>query len=184
MQSIAEAAPALRAAGLVGVWKTDVVEGRSILDEGAAALLAGNVGLSGRPLPLEVALGATHPDDQTWLFEHIRRVRQTGGPFSAEFRVVTSTGDVRWVLNRGTLSTDDSGAMKGLGAYIDTTDSHNTDLISAAFLSRVGEDPLAHAADRCLETHMALASGGYTGLRRITEMLLFAIGRALAQRQN
>jgi hypothetical protein len=184
MQSIAEAAPALRAAGLIGVWDTDVVAGRSILDKGAAALLAGNVGLAGQPLPLEVALGATHPDDRTWLFERIRRVRQTGGPFSAEFRVLTSTGDVRWVLNRGSITPDNSGAMKGLGAYIDTTDTHSTPFIPAAFLNRVGEDPLAHAADRCLETHMALGSGGYTDLRRITEMLLLGIGRALAQRQN
>ncbi|KQP79271.1 diguanylate cyclase [Methylobacterium sp. Leaf113] len=184
MQSIAEAAPALRAAGLVGVWNTDVVAGKSILDAGAAALLAGNIGLAGRPIPLEVALGATHPDDKAWLFARIRRVRQMGGVFSAEFRVVTATGDVRWVLNRGTLAPDTSGAMKGLGAYIDTTDSHNTRFVSAGSLAQVGEDPLAHAADRCLETHSALAAGGYTNLRRITETLLLGIGRALAQRHT
>ena len=34
--------PALQAAGLIGVWSTNVVAGRSVLDEGAAAILAGN----------------------------------------------------------------------------------------------------------------------------------------------
>ncbi len=56
MFSIAGMDPALRAAGLIGTWGTSVAAGRSVLDHGAAELLAGNASLAGQPLPLEAAL--------------------------------------------------------------------------------------------------------------------------------
>ena len=182
MFSIAGMDPALRAAGLIGTWKTNVAAGRSVLDEGAAALLSGNVALAGQPLPLEAALARTHPDDRDWVFERIRRVRQTGGPFSAEFRILTETGQVRWVLNRGALTRDDTGAMQGRGAYIDTTDAHRGPFISAVALDRDTEDELDLAADHCIEAHAALERGGHLDLHRLSEALLFGIGRALALR--
>lgn len=182
MFSIAGMDPALRAAGLIGTWGTNVAAGRSVLDEGAAALLAGNAALAGQPLPLEAALARTHPDDRDWVFERIRRVRQTGGPFSAEFRILTETNEVRWVLNRGTLTRDGAGAMQGRGAYIDTTDTHRGPFISAASLDQDAGDALATAADRCIEAHAALERGGHLDLRRLSETLLFGIGRALARR--
>jgi hypothetical protein len=183
MLSIATAVPALHAAGVIGVWNTNVVAGRSILDEGAATLLAGNASLAGHPIPMEIALGCTHPEDRAWVFERIRIVRQTGGPFSAEFRVLTSTADVRWVLNRGALTRDGAGTMTGLGAYIDTTDSHRSPFITPTSVDQETDDPLLLAADRCLAAHAALQSGGHVDLRLRTEMLLSGIGRALARRQ-
>lgn len=183
MVSMTASVPALRAAGLIGIWNTDVAAGRSVLDEGAAAVLAGNASLAGQPLPLEAALGRTHPDDRDWVFERIRRVRRTGGPFSAEFRILTESGEVRWILNRGTLSHNESGVMQGLGAYIDTTDSHRRSAISAALLTTVVEDPLFVAADHCLEAHTALKQGTLVDLRTLSETLLMGIGRAIARRR-
>lgn len=175
---------ALIAAGFVGTWNTNVVAGRSILDEGAASLLAGNISLAGKPLPLEAALACTHPEDRTWVFERIRQVRQTGGPFSAEFRVITATGDIRWVLNRGTLVHDHTGMMQGSGAYIDTTDTHAGAFIPAASLPQIKDDPLITAADRCIEAHAAIQRSDRPDLRYLTEALLSGIGRALAQRRG
>lgn len=68
--------------------------------------------------------------------------------------------------------------MQGMGIYIDTTDSHRTIGIPTA----VVEEPLIRAADHCLEAHAALKSGGYADLGRVSEMLLFSIGRAIANR--
>jgi hypothetical protein len=118
------AADALQAAGFVGVWDTDVRAGRSVLDSGAASLMAGDPGLAGTPLPLDAALGRIHPADRDWVFGRIRHVRHTGGPVSLEFRVVTGTGETRWILNRGCLSPDSDGRLHGRGAYIDVTDLH------------------------------------------------------------
>ncbi len=115
---------ALQAAGLIGTWNTDVKAARSVLDSGAAALLAGDVGLAGQPLPLEIALQRAHPDSRDWVFDRIRRMRRTGGPFSAEFRVETPTHHVKWVLTLGILAPDEAGMMRGPGCYIDTTSTH------------------------------------------------------------
>lgn len=110
------ATSALQDAGFVGTWDTDVLAGRSVLDAGAATLLSGNPSFAGKPLPLDVALGRIHPEDRGWVFDRIRKVRRTGGLVSLEFRVLSATGEVRWILNRGRLAPDTGGALRGRGA--------------------------------------------------------------------
>jgi hypothetical protein len=173
------AVPALQAAGFVGIWNTDVPAGRSVLDAGAATLLAGNASLAGHPLPLDVALGQIHPEDRRWVFGKIGRVRQTGGPVSLEFRVLTVTGEIRWILNRGCLAVDATGVLQGRGAYIDVTDLYDRPAQSPA-----GAKPehLEAAADHCIQAHAALERDGDSYLRMISGMLLLGIGRALARR--
>lgn len=175
--------PGLMAAGFVGTWDTDVGAGRSVLDKGAAILLAGNAKLAGEGLSLEVALSRTHPDDRGWLFDRIRRVRTTGGPFSAEFRILSDTGSVRWILCRGSLKPDQFGIMRGNGAYIETTDSHQEFFMPIILTEISEEDPLIVAADKSIEVHAALKRGEMHDLRKISDVLLFGIGRAIAQRR-
>lgn len=178
---------ALQAAGLVGTWSTDVQARRSILDDGAAALLAGDAGLAGQPLPLEIALQRTHRDDRDWVFDRIRRMRRTGGPFSAEFRVETATGDVRWVLNLGALTPDEAGSMQGRGCYIDTTSAHAKPFWQGGSAKQQEvelPDPLIVASDRSLEAHAAIIQTNDFTLRHASEALLWLMGRALAQRQR
>ncbi|AIQ89398.1 PAS domain-containing protein [Methylobacterium oryzae CBMB20] len=90
--------------------------------------------------------------------------------------------EVRWVLNRGALTPDKTGAIQGCGAYIDTTDAHRDTFISAASLSQDTVSTLDVAADHCIAAHAALERGGHFDLHRISEMLLFGIGQALARR--
>lgn len=175
------ALPALQAAGFVGTWDTDVPAGRSVLDTGAAAVLAGNRDLAGQALPLEIALRRVHPEDRDWVFGSIRRVRQAGGPVSLEFRIVTGTGETRWILNRGCLTPDAAGTLHGCGAYIDVTDLHGR---SGPLPNGSGSAPPDHldaAADHCIQAHAALERHGDTYLRMISRMLLLGIGRALVR---
>jgi hypothetical protein len=170
---------ALQAAGIVGTWNTDVPAGLSRLDEGAAALLAGNPDLAGKPIPLDIAFARIHPDDREWVFAWVRRVREIGGPIAAEFRVVATTGEVRWILNRGYLRPDANGAMRGYGTYIDTTDAHRTPE-PPILPSEV--DPLHQAADHCIQAHAAIRRSGNTHLALVMNMLLLEIGCVLARR--
>lgn len=176
--------PALRAAGFIGVWNTDVSAALSVLDEGAASVMAGDAQLAGKPLTLDIALKQTHPTDQTWVFERIKRVRHTGGSFSAEFRVLTLDGDVRWVLTRGILAPDEAGAMRGRGVYIDTTDSHEGPFLPGDVIEISESDPLISAADRSLEAHTAIIQTEHRKLRRLSERLLSEIGYVLARRMR
>lgn len=179
-----EISPALKAAGIIGTWNTDVPAALSILDEGAAQLLAGNVELAGRPVPLEAALGRIHPDDRDGVFGRIRRVRRTGGSTSTEFRIVTETGEVRRILNRGYLSPDANGVMRGRGAYIDTTDSHHGPFLVVGAEQPDKPDPLIEAVDRCIDAHKAVGRVGQGNLIRLSELMLFEIGRTLARRRD
>ncbi|MEE7505025.1 PAS domain-containing protein [Methylobacterium mesophilicum] len=180
------AASALQAAGFVGIWDTDVRAGRSVLDTGAASLMAGDPGLAGTPLPLDAALGRIHPADRDWVFGRIRHVRQTGGPVSLEFRVVTGTGETRWILNRGCLTADPDGLLHGRGAYIDVTDLHRhgiqTGVMEGEVGGAAGGADLNAAADHGIQIHAALERHGDPFLRSVSGMLLLGIGRALARR--
>lgn len=175
---------ALDAAGIVGTWDTDVPAGLSLLDEGAATLLAGNRALAGKPIPLDVAFGRIHPDDREWVFAAVRRVRQTGGPIAIEFRVLAAAGEIRWVLNRGHLTPDATGAMRGYGAYIDTTETRRGSPFLTPLETPMEADPLHLAADHCMRAHAAIRRSGDTYLAVLVDMLLFRIGRILARKQS
>lgn len=179
---------ALEAAGLVGTWITDVAAGLSVLQGRAAAVLSGDADLEGRPVVMDVALGRIHPEDRDWVFGRIRQVRSTGGPFSAEFRILGADGGVRWILNRGQIRPDATGAMRGCGAYIDTTESHRHAMFPATrptiprMVPRGLQDPLDEAAEQCLRAHEAVGRSGQRPLRLLADMLLMEVGRALARR--
>ena len=108
MQLASDAVAALQAAGFVGTWDTDVPAGRSVLDSGAATLLAGNPSLAGQPLSLETALGRVHPEDRDWVFGKIRHVRQTGAAKSAGSSTGASWGATNWAPCTGVAPTSTS----------------------------------------------------------------------------
>ena len=181
-------AAALEAAGLVGTWVTDVGAGLSVIEGRAADLLAGDADLAGRAITLDFALRCIHPEDRDRIFGQIRRVRASGGPFSAEFRVINCGGNVRWILNRGRVERDRDGAMRGCGAYLDITDQRRNPVVvpfdapAAQIIPRGLQDPLDQAAEQCLRAHEAVARSGHGSLRLFADMLLLEVGRALAGR--
>ena len=183
MELASDAVDALQAAGFVGTWDTDVPAGQSVLDAGAATLLAGNPSLAGQPLSLETALGRVHPEDRDRVFGRIRRVRQIGGPVSLEFRVLSGSGEVRWILNRGFLGTGRSGTLRGRGAYLDITDLYERSTPLSNGADPLQSSPLEAAADHGIEAHAALERHGDTYLQTISRMLLLEIGRTLAGRR-
>jgi hypothetical protein len=172
---------ALQAAGIVGTWNTDVGAGLSLLDEGAATLLAGNAKLAEQPISLEVAFACIHPEDRDWVFAWVRHARQAGGPIAAEFRILTSSGEVRWILNRGYLSRDTAGVMRGYGIYIDTTATRQAVSVPPAVTSG-DEDPIHQAADHGLRAHAAIRRSGDPYLTVLANAFLMGIGYALARR--
>jgi PAS domain S-box-containing protein len=52
-----------------------------------------------------------HPDDRARIREEYDRVEQTGGPFHADYRMYTRTGEIRWFRDEATLVRDDEGAL-------------------------------------------------------------------------
>ncbi|MCJ2066256.1 PAS domain-containing protein [Methylobacterium sp. J-088] len=177
------AGPALQAAGFIGTWNTDVPAGRSVLDLGAASVLAGNPGLVGKPVPLDVALGRIHPEDRDRVFDTIQRLRQAGGSVAIAFRILTGAGETRWILNQGHLAPDETGRLHGCGAYIDITEFHGGWASPRSGVLGPAET-LDAAADHCIQAHTALERHGDASLHMLSRMLLLGVGRALAQRAS
>jgi PAS domain S-box-containing protein len=52
-----------------------------------------------------------HPEDRTRIREEYDRIERTGGPFHADYRMYTRTGEIRWFRDEATLVRDDEGAL-------------------------------------------------------------------------
>ena len=170
----------------IGRWEDDV----------EANLIRGDVVMAhlfGLP-PEDMADGITlaqmlsmfHPEDRAADTAHQRRVREDGGSFAWEHRVVTPAGEVRWILARGQFVRDANGRVRGSGVVIDMTDTrvHDTGPGSAAFLAADGGGPpLERMADRILdawEMSSGVDSNDWARLRPLFEKLLFELGRQIA----
>ncbi len=50
-----------------------------------------------------------HPDDRMRVRQEYERIERTGGPFEAEYRMYTRTGDIRWFRDEAALIRDHAG---------------------------------------------------------------------------
>ena len=67
-------------------------------------------------------LARCHPEDRLRTLESLQSAVDTCGDFSAEYRVVLPTGEMRWVQGRGRALADEAGvAVRLLGVAYDTT---------------------------------------------------------------
>jgi PAS domain S-box-containing protein len=75
--------------------------------------------------PVEVADGIDfyHPDDRDAIETAFERLRTEGEPYDLELRIVTATGETRWVRAIGDPQFDDAGDVVGaLGLFQDITE--------------------------------------------------------------
>ena len=171
---------ALDASGVIGAWSWSSRSDRCTLDAGAAAVLAGNSGLAGRPVPLETAKACVHPDDRPALFRHFRALRERGGLFVAEYRTISPSGRVRRILDRGRVAGGASTRRYGHGIIIDVTEGMPG---AGARIGRTVDpaDALAAAVDHAIDCRDALASVNDSELRLLVDMLLLSLGQKIAR---
>ena len=176
---------ALDASGVVGTWDWDVVRRTARYDQGAALLLAGDPDLAGQPLPFDAATAGIHPEDRGWLNAETKRAIAAGGLILAEYRVVTADRGTRWLLSRGRVYRDPHGRpVRCKGILIDITESRDE---TRGYLARTdlsGDDPASRAAACCLEARHLLTEHAPSRLRLLLDLILFEIGRHLAQRSQ
>ncbi len=174
---------ALQASGVVGTWAWIVSCDRVVLDEAAAAIIAGDAELANRELTLDEAKARRHPEDRGWVFDRLKRLGETGGLLVAEYRVVTPTGQERWILDRGRVERDPAtGVMRGHGMLIDVTESRVTDRPYVA----IGPET-ACAVERAVEHCMAaraLVMEESPHLRLLLDMALLDLGRQLGKAEG
>jgi PAS domain S-box-containing protein len=106
-----------------------------------------------------------HPDDSDWVAEECERTNQTGEPFSAEYRMCTPDGEVRWVRDEAVLVRGGDGRpLFWQGILTDLTATQLTAVRLAEALDR--EQNAAHQMAAALERERAAAEH----LRAVDEM--------------
>ena len=171
----------------IGLWEDDVPADRIRGDAIMAAMYGISDAEAERGLTWSHLSSLFHPDDlQADPIAH-RHVRQDGGLFVWEHRIVPAPGVVRWVLARGHFERDANGRMCGRGIVIDITDTRMDGIVDgpAQFLAayEASGAPLEQIADRAIELCgmiRALDPEEATHLRVLIEALLHELGRQLA----
>ena len=73
--------------------------------------------------PYESFLALVHPRDRSRVDAVHRRLLESGGAFSEEFRILRPDGEIRWIASRGEVTSDDEGRPRRLiGSYFDITE--------------------------------------------------------------
>lgn len=173
---------ALDASCVVGTWDWNIARGTMVYDVGAARLLTGDASLAEQEISGVDTIAAVHPADHAWLIEHVQEAVRAGGLMLAEYRVLDADGHVRWLLSRGRTYHDANGQpVRSRGIIIDITELRG-DGERYVVTNGSPADPgmLERVADHAIELKRMLTAEAPADVRAATDVLLFAIGRALA----
>jgi PAS domain S-box-containing protein len=157
-----------------------------VYDVGAARLLTGDASLAEQEISGLNTIAAVHPADHAWLIEHVEEAVRAGGLMLAEYRVIDADGHERWLLSRGRTYHDAIGQpVRSRGIIIDITELRSEgERYVVTSGSAANTDVLERAADHAIELKKILTGDIPADVRAATDMLLFAIGRALIARQS
>jgi PAS domain S-box-containing protein len=176
---------ALEASCVVGAWEWDHVRGVVTYDAGAARLLTGDADLAEQEIKGFAAAAAVHPDDREWLAEHMRQAAQAGGLVLSEYRVIGPDGAVSWLLSRGRTYRDHlDRPLRSRGILIDITEMRDGGERYVMGRAPTADDPLVHAADLAIALRQTLGSDTPAEVRAAANVLLFSLGRAIAQAER
>jgi PAS domain S-box-containing protein len=102
-----------------------------------------------------------HPDDAEWVTAEYERTKQTGEPFSAEYRMLTRDGEVRWVRDEAVLVHGGDGRpllWQGILSDITATRLMSARLAEAVDREQEAAQQLAAALEREQDTAQQLAA--------------------------
>ncbi|MBE7179857.1 MAG: PAS domain-containing protein [Terriglobus roseus] len=173
---------ALDASCVVGTWDWDITRGTMVYDAGAAQLLAGDVSLAEQEISGLDTIATVHPADHAWLIEHVQEAVLAGGLMLAEYRVIDADGHVRWLLSRGRTYHNAIGQpVRSRGVIIDITELRGGgERYVVTSGSAADANMLERATDLAVALKGVLTVDTPPDVRAATDLLLFALGRALA----
>ena len=113
-------------AARVGTWEWDVRTGTSVWSEMIWRLLGLEVGEE--PASLATFVAFLHPDDRDEALRKVKQVIAAGEDYYDEFRIVTRTGQVLWLVSKGrVIRAADGQPVSVLGVNIDITERKQTE---------------------------------------------------------
>ncbi len=160
---------ALSAGEGVGAWDWDVPTDRVKADARFAGLYGVEPGRAEQGAPVAEFFAAIHPGDLAHVQPAIEIALRTGGPFSAEYRLLQPGGGVRWVRAEGRCRLAPDGTpLRFPGVSFDITERRQAEARQGALLRltdrlRDVTDPaaIAYEASRLLGETLEVSRVGY-----------------------
>jgi PAS domain S-box-containing protein len=105
----------------VGTWRWDPVTNMDTRDASFNRMLGLEPLMSTQPV--EEFIGFVHPEERRGVEDAIGKALRERGQYFAEFRIVRSDGEVRWLNDRGRLICNEAGEVRYMtGAVVDITE--------------------------------------------------------------
>ncbi|WP_426315851.1 PAS domain-containing protein [Methylobacterium fujisawaense] len=171
----------------VGMWEDVPHLGRVRGDATMARIFGLTEAEAAQGVSWEQLSALFHPEDLARDQIQRRRVRDEGGLFAWEHRIVPAPGLVRWVLARGRFERRADGLVYGRGIVIDITDSRTEGPFEppAGFLGAPAEQGsvVEQMADGAMRLWELLGDLGLDEAKRVQpllEALLYELGRQIA----
>jgi PAS domain S-box-containing protein len=133
----------------IGTWTWDLTSNRVIADQNLASLF-GLTEAEARGTAVESYFERIHPEDRAQVHSLVQEAIETGGDFSAEYRVNTGPeGHVRWLVARGRVEYDTTGRATSFpGVVLDITERKTAE--NELRLTRDAAESANRAKDRFL----------------------------------
>ncbi|AZH24887.1 PAS domain S-box protein [Haloplanus aerogenes] len=97
-------------AGALGTWGWSIPEDRVVVDRAFAETFGIDPDAAADGVPIDRFLSAIHEEDRDRVEDAIDAALDDCGEYAEEFRVRDAVGDFRWVVARGNVECDESGA--------------------------------------------------------------------------
>jgi len=109
--------------GLIGIWSWDILSDTVIADSNLAKQFGIEPSEARKGLPLSSFLDSIHEEDRSKVKRLINKSVRLANEFKTEYRVVSTKGEIKWVIARGRIQTDDNGKpIRFPGVTIDITE--------------------------------------------------------------
>jgi PAS domain S-box-containing protein len=130
------------AAAEIGTWTWDARENRVVADHNLARIL-GIRQSDADGGSVAAYIERAHPDDRAELGDRLKAALAGADGFEAEFRVLSESGAVRWVLARGRVMRDADGEAFALpGAVVDITERIESERARRALVDQLERQAL------------------------------------------
>ncbi|MGX5774341.1 hypothetical protein [Methylorubrum zatmanii] len=175
----------LAGTGIVGSWEWDPATGRFLLDEGAAALIAGDPRLAGQALHAERATAGLALPEAGRFLEEIRRAAEQEDDVLVQIRVTGSPETPRFLACRGRIQRDERHQpVRVEGTLVDTAEVRPEARALLGLEEESTADAIDEAAELLIAARRAIDASGSRRLRQLVDVMLLEVAREIASRSE